>query len=69
MGSDGGSVGRAVASDTRDPQFESQHWQSLIYQLQLNRKDESKEKEARNGPSFNKIVTRLQDVLEFLLQD
>ena len=26
MGSGGGSVGGAVASDTRDPWFESQHW-------------------------------------------
>ena len=26
-GSCGGSVGRAVASDTRGPRFESQHWQ------------------------------------------
>ena len=31
--SGGGSVGRAVASDTRDPWFKSQHRQSFIYQL------------------------------------
>ena len=29
MGSGGGSVGRAVASDTRGPQLESQHRQNL----------------------------------------
>ena len=28
-GSGGGSVGRAVASDTRDTQFESEQWQNL----------------------------------------
>ena len=33
MGIGCGSVGRAVTSDTRDPRFESQHWQSFIYQL------------------------------------
>ena len=31
-GSGGGSVGRAVTSDTRDPRFESQQWQNFIYQ-------------------------------------
>ena len=30
-GSGCGAVGRAVASDTRDPQFESSHWQ--LYRL------------------------------------
>ena len=29
VGSGGGSIGRAVASDTRDPRFESQHRQTL----------------------------------------
>ena len=28
-----GSVGRAVASDTRDRRFESPHWQNFIYQI------------------------------------
>ena len=51
-GSGRGSVGRAVPSDTRDPRFKSQHWQSFIYQLSLNRKDENEEKEAGNGPSL-----------------
>ena len=34
-GSDGGSVGRAVASDTRDPWFKSQHRENFIYQLYI----------------------------------
>ena len=46
-----GSVVRAVASDTRDLQFESRHQQNIIYQL-YNRKDENKEKEAANAPSL-----------------
>ena len=29
-GSGCGSVGRAVTSDTRDPRFESRHWQNFI---------------------------------------
>ena len=31
MGSGCGSVGGAVASNTRGPQFESSHWQKFIY--------------------------------------
>ena len=53
-GSGCGSFGRAIASDTRDPQFKSRHWQNIIYQL-YNRKDENKEKEAGNGPSFKQL--------------
>ena len=34
-GGGGGSVGRAVASDTRDLQFESPHQQNLIYQFHI----------------------------------
>ena len=33
LGSGCGTVGRVVASDTRDPQFESQHRQKFICQL------------------------------------
>ena len=33
VGSGAGSVSRAVASDTRDPQFKSQHQQNFISQL------------------------------------
>ena len=56
-GSGCGSVGRAVASNTRDPWFERCLRQICIYQFidQLYyRIDENKEKEAGKGPSFNK---------------
>ena len=53
-----GSVGRAVASNTRGPRFESSHWQKCIYiehlftvNCVLKRR---KEKEAENGPFFKK---------------
>ena len=55
-----GSVGKAVASDTRGPWFESHHRQSLYWILntvycQLYWKDKYKEKGAGNGPFF--IIT------------
>ena len=52
-----GSVGRAVASDTRGPRFESSHRQNLLNICLLSTvywKDENKEKEAGNGPFFKK---------------
>ena len=55
LGSGGGLVGRAVASGIRDPRIESQHGQSFIYQLELNRNDQNKEKEAGNAPSKKKV--------------
>ena len=57
MGSGCGSVGRAVASNTRGPGFESSHRQLLLniyLLLTVCRKDENKEKEAGNGPIFKK---------------
>ena len=53
MGSGCGSVGWAVASDTKDPQFESHHQQNFIYQM-FKRKDKNKENQARIGPSSKK---------------
>ena len=52
MGIGCGSVGRAVASDTRGPQFESSHRRNFIMNIFTNNcwKDENKEKEAENGP-------------------
>ena len=47
------NVGRAVASDTRDPRFESGPGQNFIYQL-YNRKVKNKEKVAGNGPPLIK---------------
>ena len=54
MGSGFGSVGRAVASNSRSLRFESRHWQQFILNIycQLYWKDENKEKEAANGPCF-----------------
>ena len=51
-GSGGGSVGRAVASDTRNPRFEPQHCKNFISQLYIYKeKTKINEKEAGNGPS------------------
>ena len=49
-----GSVGRAVASNSRGLWFESSHRQKIILNIycQLYWKDENKEKEAENGPFF-----------------
>ena len=54
VGSGCGAVGRAVASKTRGPGFESSHWQLLlnIYLLLTVEKTKNKEKEAENGPFF-----------------
>ena len=59
-GSGCGSVGRAVASKTRGPRFESSHWQKFIYIEHLFTancvlKRQKKEKEAGNGP-FKKNI-------------
>ena len=52
LGSGCGSVGRAVASNSRGPLFVSSHRQKYILNIncQLYWKDENKEKEAGNGP-------------------
>ena len=60
MGSGCGSVGRAVASDTRGPRFESSHQQKFISILNISLlstvcwRDENKEKEAGYGPFLKK---------------
>ena len=66
-GSGCGSVGRAVASDTRGPRFEYSHRQLLFNQYflwTLCRKDENKEKEDGNGP-FKKIKCNLRYSRQF----
>ena len=65
MGSGCGSVGRTVAFDSRGPWFESSHWLKFIITIycQLYWKEENKEKEAGEGPFFNKICS-LFDVLQ-----
>ena len=51
LGSGCGSVGKAVASNSRGPQFKSRHRQTIILKIycQLYWNDENKEKEAENG--------------------
>ena len=62
MGGGCGSVGRAVASNTRGPRFESSHRQNFIFILNICLlstvfwKDENKEKEAGCGPFKKKIM-------------
>ena len=52
-----GSVGRAFASDTRGPRFESSHWQKFIEHLfSVNCIEETKINEAGNGPFFKKMT-------------
>ena len=59
-GSGCGSVGRAVASDTRGPRFESSHRQKFNYLLNICLlstvywKDENKEKRGREWPILKK---------------
>ena len=52
MGSGCGSVGRAIASNTRDPRFESCHQQNLSTNCIIE-EEENKEKETGNGPPFS----------------
>ena len=64
-GSNCGSVGRAVTSNTRGTQFESSHQQILHWTFcycQLYWKDEKKEKEARNGTFFKKHPNSTENV-------
>ena len=68
MGSGCGSVGRAVASVTRGPWFESSHPQTLIWTficlLSIVLKRRNKEKEAGNGPYMkrNRRVLNLKTI-------
>ena len=57
MGSGCGSVGRVVASDSRDPPFESSHPQIFILNIncQLYWKEENKEKEGGDCPFLIKV--------------
>ena len=62
FGSGCGSVGRAVASDSRGLLFESSHRQKIIYILNICLlstvywKDENKEKRGREWPIFYKLL-------------
>ena len=61
LGSGCGSVGRAVASYVRGPQFESSHWQNFILNmglvLSLVKTKVKKEKQP--------VMTNLSQTLEF----
>jgi len=70
MGRGCGAVDRAVASKTGDSQFESLYRQQnisnvIICQL-LSRKDENKEKEARNGPFKKRRQLRINNAFKTL---
>ena len=74
MGSGCGSVGRAVAFDTRGPRFESSHRQKFIniehlYTVNCVLKRRNKEKYAGNGP-LKKLIcsidTTILSAIEFV---
>ena len=44
-----GSIGRAVAFDTRGPHFESSHWQTLNYLYTVNSIEKTKIKKKMLG--------------------
>ena len=60
-GSDCGSVGRAVASNTRAPRFEAIHRQILLFFRQLNRKMKIKRKGPFMARFVNKVHVRTHD--------
>ena len=49
LGSGFGSVGRAVASDTRGPQFKSSHRRNFIHVFTINCIEKTKIKKKRPG--------------------
>ena len=69
-GSGCGSVGRAVASNTRGRRFESSHRQKFIFTLNIcllstvYSKDKNKGKEAGYGPFFKNIIREIQAELQ-----
>ena len=61
-GSSCGAVGRAIASNTRGPGFESSHWQLLLNNyllLTVCRKDENKENRPGMAHLFKKKKKKL----------
>ena len=63
-GSGYGAVGRAVASNTRDPRFESSHRQYYILSTQLKNcieKTKIEKKQAGNGPFLKKTHLGMLD--------
>ena len=66
VGSGCGSVGKAVASDTRGLRFESSHPQNLYWTLitvNCIEKTKIKKKEAGNSPFLEYLMVALEDIL------
>ena len=58
LGSGGGSVGGAVASNTRDTQFELHHRQNFIHELNNKNTEKAKiKKKGREWPIFKKELS------------
>ena len=64
LGSDSGSVGRSVTSDSRGLRFKFSHWQKIILNIycQLYWKEENKENEAGNGPFKKNFIYQLSKI-------
>ena len=61
MGSGCGSVGRAVATDTRDPRFKPRHRQSFIHRITNFISEKTKIKKiGRECPIFKTLFIRLR---------
>ena len=57
MGSGCGSVDSAVTSETRGPQFESSHWQTLYYLFTVIIIEKTKIKEAGSNPNSVQLLS------------
>ena len=66
QGSGCGSVGRAVASNTRGPKFESSHWhsfmQNILFTFNCIENTKIKEKEAGNGPKTRSNISMIRSL-------
>ena len=60
-GSSCGSVGKAVASDTRDPRFQSSHWYIFYHQLNgfCAENTKIKKKNTGNGPIQKNTLSKI----------
>ena len=68
MGSGCGSVGRAVASDTRGPRFKSSHWQNYIEHLfTVNCIEKTKIRKKRPGMAHLKNISYLSPIVTLTL--
>ena len=60
MGSGCGSVGRAAASDTRGPRFESSHWQTLLWKFSFTVNCIEKMKIKKDSPGMAKDTPNIR---------